>query len=200
MPAAVAIPLITAAVSAGTTIAATAMNNRGASNAARTQADAVDQAAKIQQESQEKALAAEREQINFERQQAEAQQRSRAPYVQTANDSLAALAQRLKLPAFNPQAMPPSIPPQGQGQTMPAGNLGGYQTRQQPMYGDRSIAPVGQGQSLADMAKQPGMQPSPTLQDDGSGMVTLIAPTGEQKSVPRSQAARYIARGARYAQ
>jgi hypothetical protein len=64
-----------------------------------------------------------------------------------------------------------------------------------PMYGDASIAPV--GQSLGSTVKNPGMQAPMT--DDGSGMVTLIAPTGEQRSVPREQAARYIARGARYA-
>src|SRR5678816_2551055 len=113
MPAAV----IAAIVTAGAQTASTIINNRGASNAAKTQADAVNRSADIQAKAQADALAAEKEQINFDRQQAAAKEASRAPYVQASNQSLAALSGKLGLPAFNPNAQPQSIAP-GQGPTL----------------------------------------------------------------------------------
>lgn len=192
MPAAVLVPLVTSAIAGGTAVTGAIINSRANSGAARTQADAAREAARIQQESQDKALAAEREQINFDRAQAAAQQASRAPYVQASNQSLAALSQQLGLPTFDPKAVPPSIAPQSLAQFNP--NL--PQQAQQPNQWGYGMPQTGNATNGAINVGALTLPP-----DDGTGTVLLVSPKGDEtKRVPRSQAMSFMQRGAKLAQ
>lgn len=192
MPVAAA-PLFWAAVaSGGAQVGSTLIGNHAAGKNADKQLDATREANRIQQEANDRAIAAEREQIGYERQRTAAQDASRAPYVQASNQALSSLADILKIPGgFNPSAKPPMVQPTGD---FAPPSLAGYQTF--PMG---TATPSRQmlttpitGASLAQYATGTG-----TGAPVRGGMVLLEAPTGERRMVPTEEAQRYVARGAR---
>jgi hypothetical protein len=184
MPAAVAIPLITSAITAGTAVTSTVLNNRATGKAADKQTAAADRAAEITRKANEDALKAEQEQQRYDRYRAEAAEQTRRPYVEQGNRTLGTIADLLKVPKVE----------------FPA------QTGQQPMFSGGY-----KGGTLADLYQQPGMPQLSAGQSSGVGsapqtmgqpmpaMVTLQAPgpDGEIRTVPAAQAEMFIRRGAR---
>jgi hypothetical protein len=182
MPAAVAIPLITSAITAGTTITANALSNRATGKAADKQIAAADRAAEITRKANEEALKAEQEQQRYDRYQTQAAQDARRPYIEQSNRAFGTIADLLHVPKVQ----------------FPA------QTGQPPMFSGGY-----KGGTLADMYQQPGMPQLTAGASNGMGsahqtmgqpmpaMVTLQAPNGETKSVPADQAEMFIRRGAR---
>jgi hypothetical protein len=160
-----------ALVNAGSSIANAYLANRAATNASKAQTDAVTNAAKLQKQSSDQALQAQAEQDTYNRYQTWAQQQARLPYVNASNQSLAALAQGLHLPTPNlPTYQPGPAPAPVQ------------------VPGMRQTQPYGPGMSLAGYMQGP--QPNePT--------VLLEAPNGQRKAIPQSQAAYFIAKGAK---
>jgi hypothetical protein len=184
MPAAVAIPLITSAITAGTTITANALNNRATGKAADKQIAATDRAAEITRKANEDALKVEQEQQRYDRYRAEAAEQSRRPYVEQGNRTMGTIADLLKVPRVDFPAT----------------------TGQTPMFSGGY-----KGGTLADIYNQPGMPQLTAGASNGMGsapqtmgqpmpqMVTLQAPgpDGEIRTVPAAQAEMFIRRGAR---
>lgn len=180
MPIAAAPSFWSAIVSAGSAVAGSAIANKGANSAAKTQAAATAHAADLQAKATADALAAEREQQAYDRQQAAAKEQARAPYVQASNASLAQLANVLHVPGgFVP---PPVAAPRP---AAPAAPMAPATAQPQPSYVPSYLS----GTTATPAAAASSM---PT-----DSMVTLVAPNGETKSVPRARAAAYIARGAK---
>lgn len=152
MPAAIAIPLITGAIGAGTAIAG-----------AKIQSGAAKNAAKLQSASADKALAVNQGVYRD-------QQALMNPYVQGGQDAYARLFSQQFGTPYQPQQAP-------QAPTGP------------------QARPLGGG----PMGPVAGARPTPFQQAmDGQpagGMVTIQAPTGETRQVPREQAQMFVSRG-----
>lgn len=144
MPAAIAIPLITGAIGAGTAIAG-----------AKIQSGAAKNAAKLQSASADKALAVNQGVYRD-------QQALMNPYVQGGQDAYARLFSQQFGTPYQPPAQAPTAPQIPQGP--PAG------ARPNPFQQAMGGQPAG-------------------------GMVTIQAPTGETRQVPREQAQMFVSRG-----
>lgn len=174
------IPLITAGIGAGTTIAAARMQS-GASNRA------------TQAQSQ-----AERESLEFLRQQFLELQRQRAPFVDFGTGALGSLADLLGLPRPQPGSGPTTFPPNTPSTpSSPPAGAGAMTTAAQ-----RATQRM---PSLPGTTQQPTSAPIPgsTGGPAGSGgptaeaMVMMEAPDGSRQSVPSGLTDWYRARGAR---
>jgi hypothetical protein len=169
MPAAVAIPLITSAITAGTTITANALNNRATGKAADKQIAATDRAAEITRKANEDALKVEQEQQRYDRYRAEAAEQSRRPYVEQGNRALGTIADLLKVPRVE------------------------FPAQQAPMFSGGY-----KGGTLADIYQQPGMPQLTSSGPMGAGgvnapmnapMAMVLAPNGRTYRVPREKVA-----------
>jgi hypothetical protein len=182
MPAAIAIPAIIGAASAGTSLAS-----------AKMQSNAANRASKAQSASQDTSQA-------FNQQAFDYQKQLMNPYAQAGQTSLANLMAQhwggspadysqqqgppqgqQAMPGQRPQGMAPTM-----GQAMPRSQGG------QPLGG--FAGPQGgmpqQGQAAPGMG-QPAQQPG-----GGGQMVRMRAPTGEVTTIPAAMAAQFEQRGA----
>jgi len=110
MPAAVAIPLITAGVSAGASLAGAKMASGGANRAARAQAQAANYAADVQGRSTSEALDFQKQQAALEMQRAEADRRANYDQWLAREQRLGSLGQMVGLGSRNIPGYVPSLP------------------------------------------------------------------------------------------
>lgn len=184
---------IAAGISGGAAVTGAVINSKSNNKSAQLQTDAANHAADLQAKATADALAAQKEEQAYERQQTLAQQQARAPYVALGNSSLASIAGRLGVPAPNFSAM---SAPQPQPQT---------QTASVSPAASPSLSSVG---SLASIYQPPvpasaqmnrdQLTASQTPQDTTRG-VKVIAPTGETAIIAPADVARAVSLGAKVA-
>lgn len=189
MPAAVAIPIITAAASGGAAIYGAHESASASQHGIDAQTKSAQQALAVEKAANDKALQFQIDQRNYDRQAAalarEDYFKRTSPYVQIGNQAYGKLSGLLGLNAPSPfqSTGAPAVPSATPAISAPA---------QPPAGGSLS----GITQPTAPTAPAPSYgTPGPTPQ--GIGGVQMIAPTGEVGMVPFEHVAAATAAGAR---
>jgi hypothetical protein len=182
------------------------MSSRATSNATRTQVQAADNAARIQDEAQKRAEAVALEQQTFDRNRNRAIEQARAPYLNAGNTVAMSLADLLNIdglsfPTYSggegaPMAERPALGPSPGRVNPDAYFMGARQAPGLPQGPSAGAAAVsGQPMNLQSLMTVP--VPDAPQRASGGQMVTMREPrTGRTARIPADQVQRFLAKGA----
>ncbi len=173
MPAAIAVPAI---IGAGASVGTAAIGARAAGKAAKQQEQASDQAMAFQQRA-------------YTDQQAAMQ-----PYMRTGTDVFQRLAENYGRGAYSPGGPSPFGAQSPFAQALQPGGMGYSGQQPQPQMVNQAMPRVG---GPMPSGPQAGGRPFAAAMGGGGDLVTIQAPTGETRQMPRQEAQAYLARGAR---
>lgn len=168
MPAAIAIPLVTAAVGTGATVYGAHRASNAAREAGETQSDAANRAAEMQ-------LQASREGLGFAREEAAFNRQAQAPYRAIGTGAINTLSNLTGVPMVY--------------DTPPAGASSQMDTR-------ANQGMSSSGNTLATMAPPIAGFAHRNDPTDAEQTALLRSPSGAMRRVPINQAAHYLQRGA----